>query len=282
MDAESYRAASRERWERSAPGWGAQRESLRAATAPVTAWLVVALRPEPGATVLELACGPGDTGFAVAEWLRPGGRLLATDGAEAMVKLARERAGALGLDDVVEVREVDAEHIDLPAASVDGVLCRWGYMLLADPGAALRESRRVLRRGGRIALAAWDGAQANPWSSAPMAELVERGAVEPPEPGAPGQFAWADRDAIGRRLEDAGFFDVELQTLAFTFAYPDLDAWWDVQLDLSVGLRDAVAAMTPAERDDLRDAVDARLAPYVDEAGSVRLPASTHVAAADA
>lgn len=282
MDAEAYRVASHERWERSAAGWGAQRETMRLASAPVTARLVVALRPAPGMTVLELASGPGDTGLAVAEWLRPGGRLIATDGSESMVALARERAAALELEDIVETREMDAERIDLPAASVDGVLCRWGYMLLADPGAALRESRRVLRPGGRIALAAWDRAEANPWSSVTAAELVERGVMERPERDAPGQFAWADRDAIGTRLEDAGFTGVELDTVGFTFAYPDLDAWWDVQLDLSIGVRDAVAAMSPAERDELRDALDARLAPYVDEAGSVRLPASTHVAAADA
>src|SRR3954463_1076877 len=132
---------------------------MRAAPAPITAWLVEALRPAPGHQVLELAAGPGEVGFALAERLRPGGRLLSTDGAEAMVQLARAGAAALRLDDVVETKVVDAESIEAPAASFDGVLCRWGYMLMADPGAALRETRRVLRPGGRVALAAWDSAR---------------------------------------------------------------------------------------------------------------------------
>ena len=57
---------------------------------------------------------------------------------------------------------MEAEWIDLPTASVDGVLCRFGYMLLADPEAALRETRRVLKPGGRVALAVWDDLDAQP------------------------------------------------------------------------------------------------------------------------
>ena len=84
-----------------------------------------------------------------AELLRPGGKLISTDGAEAMVAVARERAGELGLMDMVDARPMEAEWIDLDTASVDAVLCRWGYMLLADPETALRETRRVLRPDGR-------------------------------------------------------------------------------------------------------------------------------------
>ena len=45
---------------------------------------------------------------------------------------------------------MDAEKMDLEDDSVDGVICRWGYMLMADPAAALAETRRVLRDGGRL------------------------------------------------------------------------------------------------------------------------------------
>jgi SAM-dependent methyltransferase len=282
MDADEYRQWSRERWAGVARGWGAQRERMRDASAPVSEWLIDALRLQPGQTVLELAAGPGDTGLLAAERLRPGGRLIATDGAEEMVALIRERAAELGLDDVVDARVMEAEWIDLGTAQVDAVLCRWGYMLLADPGASLRETRRVLRPGGRVSLAAWAGPERNPWSSAIGAELVARGLFERPEPGAPGQFAWADPAVIVESLEEAGFVDVEVETIEFSFEYPDLDAWWDVQLDIAPVLGPTVAGISPAERDELRDALDARLAPYVQDGGGVMLPAATHVAAADA
>ena len=281
MDLDEYRTESLKRWSSVAGGWEAHRDTMREGTEPVMRWLVDALRAGPGQTVLELACGPGETGLRAAERVRPGGKLIATDAAEPMVELVRERAKQLGLDDV-EARVMDAEWIDLPTASVDAVVCRWGYMLLADPGAALRETRRVLRPGGRVSLAAWSEAPRNPWSSVVGAELVARGRMERPEPGAPGQFAWADPQVIRDHLEDAGFTGVEVETLEFTFAYADLDAWWDVQLDLSPSLGQTVGDMTPAERDELRDALDAKLAPFVRDDGSVELPAATNVAAADA
>ena len=55
----------------------------------------------------------------------------------------------------IEFRELDAEDLDLEEASVDGVVCRWGYMLMPNPAIALGETRRVLRRGGRLAFAVW-------------------------------------------------------------------------------------------------------------------------------
>jgi SAM-dependent methyltransferase len=282
MDPDEYRYLSRERWAGAARGWGAQRARMSEATAPVSAWLVDAVNLQPGQTVLELAAGPGEVGLLAAQRIRPGGKLIATDAVEEMVELIRARAADLGLQDEVEARAMEAEWIDQDAASVDAVICRWGYMLLADPGASLRETRRVLRPGGRVSLAAWAGPERNQWSSAIGAELIARGLMEPPEPGGPGQFAWADRTVIVRELEDAGFLDVEVDTVEFTFEYPDLDDWWDVQLDIAPMLGPTIAGISPAERDDLRDALDARLAPFVGDDGRVVLPAATHVATADA
>ena len=109
-----------------------------------------------------------------AELIRPGGTLISSDGAEAMLEVARGRAAAAGIDNV-EFQQLELEWIDLPTASVDAVVVRWGIMLIVDPDAAAREIRRVLRAGGRAALAVWDLPERNPWATIPSAAMIELG-----------------------------------------------------------------------------------------------------------
>jgi ubiquinone/menaquinone biosynthesis C-methylase UbiE len=280
-DPREYRAASREHWAGAAGAWGANRAVMQAAAEPVSHWMVDAIDPQPGHRVLELAAASGDTGFLAAELIEPGGTLICSDAVEEMLDQARARAAELGITNV-EFRTIDAEWIDLPTADVDGVLTRWGYMLLADPATALRETRRVLRPGGRLALAAWAEPDDNPWAFAPRAELAAMGAVTPPEPEAPDMFAFRDPRRIVALLEESGFQDIVVEQVAIVYRFPSLDDWWDTLLDISGILAKAVGGLTPAQRDDLRDALDARLADYVAGDGSVALPGLTHVAAAGA
>src|SRR3954447_337773 len=279
MDPETFRLQSRESWESAAPGWAARADAFEHDTLPVSRSLVDHLSPQPGHTVLELAAGTGDTGFLAAELVKPGGKLISTDGAEAMVEVARRRAVELGIDNV-EHKAMEAEWIDLPAASVDGVLCRWGYMLLADPEAALRETRRVLKSGGRLALAAWDAPEHNPWSALIGAELAARGLVERGGPDDPGMFAFAPPGRAQGLLDAAGFEDVVVDAVDFEFTAPSFDEWWETQFDLSMMIVRALAPLGPDQVDEVHEAVAARYAPYADETGALRMPARALVAAA--
>jgi SAM-dependent methyltransferase len=254
---------------------------MQTAALGVSRWLIDAIRPQPGHVVLELAAGAGDTGLLAAELVRPGGKVIITDGAEAMVEVARARAKEVGADNV-ELRAMEAEWIDMPAASVDAVVCRWGYMLLVDPEAALRETRRVLRPGGRVALAAWDAIDLNPWIAAGRAGAAATGLVPPPPPGGPDPFAFSEPGRIEELLYAAGFADVEVEGLDFTMTAPDLDAWWRHFTETSPSMREVIAPLAPADHYRLRDSVDAAYAPYVQADGSVRLPARALVAAASA
>src|SRR5207248_850867 len=96
-----------------------------------------------------------------------------------MLTAAQHRAQRLALTNV-RFRQMDANRpLDQPAASLDGVLCRWGYMLLNDGEDALRETRRVLKPGAAVALAVWAGPEDNRWSVAPLEILRRRGLADP-------------------------------------------------------------------------------------------------------
>ena len=280
-DRDEYRRESRRRWGVQAKGWSAHAERIGRQSMPVSVWMVDALALQPGYEVLELAAGTGDVGFLAAEQIQPGGTLISSDFAPEMITAAQARAERLGITNV-RFRQVDAEGIDQPAASLDGVLCRWGYMLMADPEAALRETRRVLKPGARLALAAWTSAQENPWASLPMAELIARGHAERPDPSMPGQFAWARPGTIEEHLDAAGFTEYEVDTVDFAIAYRSVDEWLATNEDISTMLRLALADLPAAERQDWAATVSEQALRYVREDGSLVLPARTWVAAAGA
>ena len=197
------------RWDSMAAGWKATRANFQGAMEPVSQWLVEAIHPQPGHSVLELAAGLGDTGLLAAQLVAPGGSVLITDGSDNMVAAAREHAEEVGATNV-ELRSMQAEWIDLPTASVDGVICRFGYMLLLDPEAALRETRRVLKPGGRVALAVWDDLERNPWMKVLREALVARGLAPAAVPDGPGPFSLGSEEAVAELLATAGFEDVEV------------------------------------------------------------------------
>jgi SAM-dependent methyltransferase len=280
-DPEEYRANSRVSWDGAAAGWERRRQAFQDATEPVSRWLIDHLALEDGETVLELAAGPGDTGFMAAKAIGPMGTLISSDGSPEMVEVARRRAGELGVGNA-EFKVLEAEWIDLEAASVDAVVCRWGYMLLADPEAALRDTRRVLRPGGHLTLAAWDEPKANPMLTSMGGVLVELGLVDPPAGDGPGPFRFAVPGHIEELLLATGFTDVQVDAVDFTFAFASLDAYFETQSDCSPSVGPVLAGLSPAQHTAFRDALDERLAPHVKDDGSVELPSRTLVAAAAA
>jgi SAM-dependent methyltransferase len=265
---------ARDRWARAAQGWENRADWFRQATMPVTSWMIDAISPQPGQTILDLAAGIGDTGFLAAELIEPGGQLITTDFVPEMLSAAQRRAEKLEITNV-RFRQMDANvPLDQPAASLDAVLCRWGYMLLNDGEAALRETRRVLKQDGKVALAAWTGPEDNPWSSIPIEVLTRHGILEPEPQGGPGQFAWAEEGAVAENIESAGFVDYRVESVNFAFRFSDIEDWWRHQVQTSTRTADAAAQMN----DSTRQAILEDLAAAMPDPANI--PARTWVAQA--
>jgi SAM-dependent methyltransferase len=163
----------------------------------------------------------------------------------------------------VDYGTMDAERIDLDVASVDGVLCQSGYMLMADPAAALSETRRVLRPGGRLAMSVWGAPERNPWASIGGRILVERGLVSQPEAGAPGAFSMASEERTRSLLSDAGFTDVRTDEVPVRFAFTDLDDYERWVTDLSGSFAMAILGLSEPEREALRAELRVAFEPFV-------------------
>jgi SAM-dependent methyltransferase len=273
VDPDEQRGARLENWADMAAGWERAREERERIAAPVTAWLVRELSPRPGEVVLELAAGQGDVGFEVAPILGEGGRLISSDFSPAMAEIARRRSAELALTNV-EHRVLDAEQLELPDGSVDGVLCRWGYMLMPDPAAALGETRRVLRAGGRLCLAVWASGDRNPWISLAGRILVARGRMPAPEPGEPGMFVLGDEELLGRLVGDAGFEQVRVEAVPVHNDYPDVDEYVRRFSEMGGMFSRAWGETSEEERAIVKDELREAFAPFAAD-GGYRLPGAS-------
>ena len=273
------REQSRARWERAAAGWGKRADRVREHGLPVSMWMIEHANLQPGQRVLELAAGPGDTGFLAAELIEPGGTLVCSDASDAMLELARARADRFGVKNV-EFANLQLEWIDLPAASVDAALCRWGVMLCADPPAAVKEVRRVLRPGGRFALAVWDLPERNPWATLPSSTLIELGYTAPPEPNAPSMFALAAPGRLGELLAESGFVEIEVDAVQLDRMYESVDEWLEETYDLSVMFAEVYDALDEDERREVAEKVASLAAPHAQPGGGLLLPGRSLVAVA--
>jgi ubiquinone/menaquinone biosynthesis C-methylase UbiE len=249
-----------------APGWERWRARIEEVTTPVREWMLKELAPRSGDTLLELAAGAGDTGFEAAAIVGERGRLISTDFSPAMMEVARRRGAELGLSNG-DYRVMDAERIELDGDSVDGVLCRFGYMLMPDPAAALAETRRALRPGGRLALAVWGAPERNPWASIGFGLLVERGYIPPPEPGAPSPFALASEQQTRALLERAGFTAVRTEEVPVRFTFRDLDDYTTYATDTGGPAALVLRGLPEDEREALKTQLRAAFAPFGVDAG---------------
>jgi ubiquinone/menaquinone biosynthesis C-methylase UbiE len=266
MKPEDHRRSVREISNAIASGWERQRIRIEEVVAPLRKWMIQQLAPRPGDTMLELAAGAGDTGFEAAVMVGEGGRLISTDFSPEMVDVARRRGAALGLRNV-EYRVMDAERIGLDAASVDSVLCRFGYMLMADPAAALSETRRVLRPGGRLALSVWSAPERNPWLTILARVLVERGHMPPPEPGTPDPFSMASEERTRALLTGAGFTAVRREEVSVCFAFRDSHDYVSFASDTAGPFAIVLRGLSNGERKALQTQLDNAFAKFVANGG---------------
>jgi SAM-dependent methyltransferase len=263
-------------WASVAAGWGEHADYADARGAAVTEKLLELSAPQPGERVLELACGPGGLGLAAARRVAHGGEVVLSDVVPEMTAIAAARAAARGLPNVT-TRVLDLERIEQPDGSYDVVLCREGLMFARDPARAARELQRVLRPGGRVALAVWGPRDRNPWLGIVLDALSAQLGRPVPPPGIPGPFSLDDADGLNALLCDAGLSDVLVSELPVPMRATSFDEWWARTCALAGPLAKLLAALpedaTKTIRARAREAITAYETP-----GGLELPGLTLLA----
>jgi SAM-dependent methyltransferase len=235
-------------WASVADGWAEHADFADARGAAVTARMLDLAALRPGQRVLELACGPGGLGLAAAARVAPDGEVVLSDVAAEMSAVAGARAEAAGVGNV-STAVLDLEEIDQPDASYDAVLCREGFMFALDPAHAARELSRVLRPGGRVALAVWGPRERNPWLGVIFDAVSKQVGAPIPPPGIPGPFALGDAERVGALLSEAGLQDVTVSEQPEPLRAGSFDEWWSRTSALAGPLSKILAAQ-PAETVD--------------------------------
>jgi SAM-dependent methyltransferase len=207
MQIEYWNGAGGERFARS-------QEAIDRSMAKITEAAIAFAAPQTDERVLDIGCGCGTSTFRLREKVGPNGVTAGVDVSKVMLNVARARAAAANAD--VAFVEDDASKHDFQPV-FDLVFSRFGVMFFADPVAAFANIRTALTKTGRLVFVCWRSLPENFWAYAPlMAAKPFLPPMDPPDPHAPGPFAFADGDRLHRILSGAGFNTITIEKLDTT------------------------------------------------------------------
>lgn len=208
--------------------------------------------------------------------ISPNGSLVGVDLSPDMLRVASEVIGTR--DGVVRWQQASAEALPLPDASIDVAICQQGLQFFPDRAGALRELRRVVKPGGRVALSVWRTLEHHPVAHAMSKAANGRlGAVIKPS------FALGEDGALQRLLEDAAFQSVRVESVEKVVTFPSADEWVAHLMKGGAAVLPELRAMTDDERAQLVAAVQAEIAPTLrsyTSGGELLFPTAAHVATA--
>ena len=253
-----------------------QRYLVPAVTALWAADLLARICLRSGERVLDVACGTGVVARGAAEQVGASGHVAAIDVNAAMLEVARRIDPPAG----APIAWDQASALDLPydEGSFDVVLCQLGLQFFPDPGAALRQMRRVLVARGRLGLNVYSAIEQTPAALALSEALDQRIGGDASRPKR-SEHSLADAAELRRLVAAAGFGDINITTVTKTLRFPSVADWVRIQLSASP-LATLLNGLDPARAESLVNAIVAdvqvALAPHSGTDG-LAFPQEAHV-----
>jgi SAM-dependent methyltransferase len=254
--------------------WAQFQELLDRQIEPLGQAAIDVLDPAKGEYIIDIGCGCGQTTLALAARVGPTGSVVGADISRPMLAVA-ERRPRQALDLPVVFRQLDAQTDDLGQGVFDAAFSRFGVMFFNDSVSAFANIRGSLKPCGRLAFVCWRALAENPWMQAPLqAALPLLPTAAPPDPTAPGPFAFADATRVRSILSQAGFGSVTI--IPFDTLIGSEDVEQALRLALRLGPLGRVLREQPTLEDDVAVAVRNTLLKYVTPTG-VLMPAAVWI-----
>jgi ubiquinone/menaquinone biosynthesis C-methylase UbiE len=271
---DEFKAQQRQMWDNAAAGWQAWWQTIERGAQKVSDKLVQLAEIKSGDWVLDIATGIGEPAVTAARKVMPDGKVVATDISPQMLAIAKTRAKSLGLDSVIEFREIDGEKIDLPeltAKKFDAILSRWGLMFFPNLPAALVRIRQMLITNGRLSAAVWSAPPKVPWLDLAFATVRKQINALAPSPGEPGPFALADQDTLKHLFSEAGFKDIKIDTFQITFEFDSPESYTKLHQHTATRIHAMLANHTKEVRKQAWNSITEAVWQYADSHGRVNL-----------
>ena len=272
LDSKQYKEAQRQGYDSVAAAWQKWWKTIERGTEKVSKRIVELAEIKPGSKVLDIATGIGEPALTAANRVGKSGHILATDISPEMLSFAKQRAISLGLQDVIEFKEGDAETIDLPPSTFDAAVCRWGLMFMPDPKAALSNIYESLVNGGHFAAAVWASPDKVPFIFVPMNTVLKETNSQPPPPGTPGPFSMSDQNSLKNFYVSSGFKEPAIEMINVVYEFDSSDQFTTFTSEhAGPVLQKMLAAETNERRVEILKAVSKAAEKYADRiTGNVR------------
>ncbi|HEY7694507.1 MAG TPA: class I SAM-dependent methyltransferase [Nitrososphaeraceae archaeon] len=272
IDSKQFKEAQRKSWDSVAIGWQKWWKTFEKDAQNLSNHLVELAKINSSSKVLDIATGIGEPAITAARKVGNGnGHVLATDISPQMLSIARQRAASLGLQDVIEFKEGDAETISLPDSAFDAVLCRWGLMFLPDLGEGLSNIYSSLVNGGYLAAAVWASPDKVPFLSVSMKTVVKETGKPMPPSGTPGPFKLADQSIITDALSKCGFKDIAVERINVIFTFSSPEEYTQFNQSIAAPINAMLADQSQERKEEIWKAVTESASNYVDATGNVKL-----------
>ncbi len=265
-------------WNKFSPGWKKWDDMTMDFLQPMGDEIIQQLRLKDTDVVLDVAAGTGEPGLTIAAMVKSG-KVIISDLADDMLVVAHENARRKGIKNV-EFLACDVCELPFEDNTFDAISCRFGFMFFPDMLLAAKEMVRVLKPGGRIATAVWNGPEGNFWVTATMGSINKNMELPAPPAGAPGIFRCAKDGLIADLFAEAGLRNISQKEVTSKMDCGTADTYWGFMTDV---VAPVVAALGKAD-----DATKARIKSEVYQSvtdkypeGNVLIPASALVISAE-